>query len=407
MQPASFRGIPFLVESEATSSGKKTVTHDYPNSNKRFVEELGDMPPVFNIAALIHGDLSGELRLRLEDAFRLPGLGELVHPVYGPVQVQVISFTSSTNQRRLGEVKFTVNFATSEAVVTASPRAPTEQAVSKAAEDARDVLHAALEDTYTEPTKSNSLESAADKADEIYQDVQDNLNLVVGPIQSASASFNRIATAARNTVFRTVQSGSALRNSLTSLYNTGLAISSDPAAITEAWKNLLDFNLNSDGIASDVAPTPTVQRQAIEENNSILNEHTRLMALVNLYESTAFTNYTTEDELNADEALLDSKYNAYMEQAIDVIGALNVTALAAASELRTAMAALRTLSKSNFIKKKQNVWRVVSISPGRTSIALTSFRYFGDLEEIDELTELNPSINTANFFESTIQSVTK
>lgn len=407
MQPASFRGIPFLVENESTTSGKKTVSHEYPNSNKRFVEDLGEMPPIFNISALIHGDLSGELRFRLENALRLSGRGELIHPVYGPVLVQATTFTSSTNQRRLGEVKFSINFAFSADIITVTPQAPAEQTVSKDGESAREALDNVLETAYNEPVKSNSLERSADKAEEIYQDVQDGINTVVSPIQSTAATFNRVATAARNTVFRITQSARALRNSITNLYNTGLAVSNDPSALIETWKGLLDFNLGSNGVSSDVAPTPTIRRQVIEENDSILNEHTRLTALINLYEATAFNNYTTETEINNDEELLDSKYTDYVETAISSIEDSNVASLAANPDFRTAMAQLRSSSKSNFTQKKQNVWRVVSISPGRTSMALATYRYFGDLDELDELIQLNPSVNAANFNKDAIQSVTK
>ena len=39
--PCSFRGIPFLIERHTTKSGRKTVTHEFPNSDNRFVEDLG------------------------------------------------------------------------------------------------------------------------------------------------------------------------------------------------------------------------------------------------------------------------------------------------------------------------------------------------------------------------------
>ena len=41
---ASFKGFEFLFLTETTSSGKKTISHEYPNTDKRFVEEVGIIP---------------------------------------------------------------------------------------------------------------------------------------------------------------------------------------------------------------------------------------------------------------------------------------------------------------------------------------------------------------------------
>ena len=100
LQPASFRGIPFLVNAETKTGGKKTVTHEYVGSDKRFTEELGLLPPSFSIEAVIHGNEAISTRLLLEDALDEPGLGILVHPVYGAIEVKSTIYSVNSNQTK-------------------------------------------------------------------------------------------------------------------------------------------------------------------------------------------------------------------------------------------------------------------------------------------------------------------
>ena len=41
LQTAKWRNVEFIMNNVETSGGQKTVVHEYPNSNRRFVENLG------------------------------------------------------------------------------------------------------------------------------------------------------------------------------------------------------------------------------------------------------------------------------------------------------------------------------------------------------------------------------
>ncbi len=41
LQDASFRGVPFKVEEESTGTGRRVETHEYPNRDKPYTEDLG------------------------------------------------------------------------------------------------------------------------------------------------------------------------------------------------------------------------------------------------------------------------------------------------------------------------------------------------------------------------------
>ncbi|NAH43850.1 DNA circularization protein, partial [Escherichia coli] len=41
LQDASFRGVPFKVEEESMGTGRRVETHEYPNRDKPYTEDLG------------------------------------------------------------------------------------------------------------------------------------------------------------------------------------------------------------------------------------------------------------------------------------------------------------------------------------------------------------------------------
>ncbi|ABP60333.1 DNA circulation family protein [Enterobacter sp. 638] len=56
LQDASFRGVPFKVKSEGASIGRRVETHEYPNRDKPYTEDLGKVTFRPDITAYIIGD---------------------------------------------------------------------------------------------------------------------------------------------------------------------------------------------------------------------------------------------------------------------------------------------------------------------------------------------------------------
>lgn len=237
--------------------------------------------------------------------------------------------------------------------------------------------------------------------------VQTSVNSITSPIESNAATFNRIVNTLTGIVTVTAQNATDLKIALQNTYNSALVIVNNPSLLTNAWAGLLNFNIGSSGNSSDVGPVNTVQRQRKESNESIIDEHTRIMALINLYESSAYTAFTTINEIETARATLDDAYNRYMELAITEANAALVASLAANANVRATMADLRNKSRINFDIQEQNVWKVVTIQPGISSMALTAYQYYGKLDTVDGLIGLNPEINVGAILVNEIQAVSK
>lgn len=90
LQPASFRGVAFKVDSDDLQVGRRTVLHEYPGRDTPSVEDMGRETREYAISAYLIGpDFIAE-RDRLIEALEQAGPGELVSPWYGRTNVVVM-----------------------------------------------------------------------------------------------------------------------------------------------------------------------------------------------------------------------------------------------------------------------------------------------------------------------------
>lgn len=87
LRPASFRGVPFQVESDDMTVGRRVQVFEYPQRDKPFAEDLGRAAREINIPGFIIGPDYMAGRDALLAALEAPGPGTLVHPWYGSLQV--------------------------------------------------------------------------------------------------------------------------------------------------------------------------------------------------------------------------------------------------------------------------------------------------------------------------------
>nr|DAK62783.1 MAG TPA: DNA circulation protein [Caudoviricetes sp.] len=133
---ASFRGVPFQVESVSDKGEKSLAIHEYPYRAGGEVEDLGRKPRIIPLKAVFWGVnyLSG-LRALIK-AFEVEGKGELIHPVFGSVEVVIRSWDIPHEAER-------PNYATvSFEAVEASPDNPffDDQSTRSLAERVSDAL---------------------------------------------------------------------------------------------------------------------------------------------------------------------------------------------------------------------------------------------------------------------------
>jgi prophage DNA circulation protein len=428
LQEANIGGLSVLTRTETKEGGKKTVTHEYIGSDKRYTEGFGKLPPKFVLEVIVTDLYGADALIRrqiLEHILEEPGLIELVHPVYGSVQVKSTTYTVSSNQTEIGEFRFSINFETSESTPIVSPVQTTSPAASNLAIRSRRTINIVLGDEYPSPAKPSILEKIAKKATSIYDTVYSSISSATNTIQSKVSEFTSIINNGKSKINSIVQQGTTMKQSLEDLYSSMLVIVNTPADLKDSWESLLDFGFVDDlssifGTGVDTTSTEssaavdTSLRIGENKNKELLNEHTRLNALINLYEAAAYKEYDTDTDIDAMRKILnDSFKNQIVLKIIDSSGntlsaaqLAEMSPIAADLEVRKNIQELRTTVNKILDQKEQNVWKVQSISPGVSSMLLTTYKYYGNIDNLSLLTGLNPDVNSANF-DQDIQAVSE
>ena len=110
LQPASFRGVPFVVETTGAQFGRRTALHEYPQRDKPYSEDLGRLARKFTITGFVLEPDYFQKRDRLLNAIETAGPGELVHPFLGTMQVTLERSNLNESTGQGGMATFTLSF---------------------------------------------------------------------------------------------------------------------------------------------------------------------------------------------------------------------------------------------------------------------------------------------------------
>lgn len=125
----SFRNVPFLIYKEQRErGGRHIVKREYPLRESGGADDLGPKLPAFTFTVIVQGDDAQAQRKALRDALYASGVGELVHPDYGTLNVLIDNFESRYNVSEQRVVEFTIT-----AVPQANDTAPDAQQDTAAA----------------------------------------------------------------------------------------------------------------------------------------------------------------------------------------------------------------------------------------------------------------------------------
>lgn len=114
LQPASFRGAPFEIESHsAIAGGRRVQVHEYPGRDDPYTEDLGLRTGEYQIQGYLVGDDYMLARDRLVAACAKAGPGTLVHPYLGTLDVvcNECSVDESSREGRMARVRLSFTAA--------------------------------------------------------------------------------------------------------------------------------------------------------------------------------------------------------------------------------------------------------------------------------------------------------
>lgn len=147
--PASFRGVSFWVESSDLSVGRRTVTHQYPQRDEPFTEDLGRAAREYRFSAFVLGDDYIEQAKKLREALEKPGAATLVHPEFGEIQVVAQPGASMSFSQSMRRVNFSLAFVEAGLNAFPTPEGASQQASRAAADKVSEAAAESFEDSLT------------------------------------------------------------------------------------------------------------------------------------------------------------------------------------------------------------------------------------------------------------------
>nr|DAE96192.1 MAG TPA: DNA circulation protein [Caudoviricetes sp.] len=114
LQDASFRGVLFACTATNENGSKSLAIKQAPYSNKAAVEDMGNDPVKISIDAIFTGENYKIEMDALWAALVATGSGELIHPVHGVMNVNVVNYNISHIADEVDACKISIEFIQAE-----------------------------------------------------------------------------------------------------------------------------------------------------------------------------------------------------------------------------------------------------------------------------------------------------
>lgn len=140
LREASFRGVPFEVDSADEAGGRRLARHEYPLRDTPYAEDLGRKAGEWSLEAFIVQGRKydyASARDALRSALNSRGSGTLIHPTLGELTVSVDSFRMKESTREGGYCSFSISFVESGQMENPSASSDTAYGVALSGKAAR------------------------------------------------------------------------------------------------------------------------------------------------------------------------------------------------------------------------------------------------------------------------------
>jgi prophage DNA circulation protein len=306
LRPASFRGVPFYVETTKKTLGRRVVVHEFPNRETPFTQDMGRVAHAWSLDGHVLGTDYDLAKAKLEEAFNKFGPGELVHPYDGlqMVQVGAVEFSESTREGAILYFSATIY----EAGSLEFPKSINDKAsvLGGAAETALSKAKAVFDKAFTiAQLPGFAVESARSKI----ASAQKAFSSTTKGVANISNAAAQLAYSTRSLVAETndlLKSPSQLSQRLLDSFALLQTTISNVRIQTDALTSFFEFG------ADDTSDRSTPVRAQETNNKEAFNNFVRRVAVVNA----AVTAQQAEYETFQDAEEMRDKITAVIEEQI-------------------------------------------------------------------------------------------
>lgn len=386
--PASFRGVSFYCAESTVDSGRKQVTHEFPNSDRRFVEDLGRLQNIYKMKAIIGGKDYLNARNALQSALEQPGIGLLVHPFFGNINVVAKPYTLSENITTLGEAIFQLTFERSEENIYPVGSVTNLSRIFSFSETA---LGGLVGDIAKGFSLINNFPNNFLDAQSLVQNIASAFGIntsVYTQARAALDSFKSLLGRYEDNTNNAIANPSVLGENTMGLYKGMDDLITDPTDRLDAYSRFYDFYDNK-----EVTPPTTFERIQRQNNRDVMAGSIQGGALVQSYKTASQIDFDNIRELNTTQDLLEKQYQK-------IINNRSIS-----DNTKSLIQNLRTETRKFFEAERLNVNNITTISTARQPLRVLTYQYYGDTENVTRIARLN-SIYENGFVEGDVDILT-
>lgn len=264
---ASFRGVAFKVEDESAGVGRRVETHEYPNRDKPYTEDLGKISLRPGISAYVIGDDCFEQRDRLIEALNKPGPGMLMHPVYGELKVCVDGEVRVSTASREGRmVRFDLRFVEAGELSYPTSGAATAQNLTSSCSALDDCISDTFGQFGMEGMPDFVQNGVIDDATSMIGFVSDKMKMVDSAVSGAA----RLLQGDISVLLPPPSSGKTFIEQLQTIWRAGNRLSGNASDLYTMIKNFSGITLGSDLAPRGVWKTDSVStRNRTQQSNYV------------------------------------------------------------------------------------------------------------------------------------------
>lgn len=376
LRPASFRGVSFLVDTSTTDGGRKVVTHEYPQSSKRFVEDLGELQETYTLNGFVHGDDYAQKRDNLIAALKNPGRGQLIHPMFGVITVVAKPYNLNETMVEFGIARFTMTFERCDIPTNPVVSSDNTSLISSITDD---LLGSISDDLSSVFLVSNKFPNNFISAQGIIRGVGAALGINVNnflKITTQISQFNSNLASFIKNINRNIKDPSNLAFDFTNLFGTYALLGATPANQYSMVSSLF-------GYGSTVAPISTSTLQGVERarNAQIIYSAMNISAIANAYNIVTDLTFTTDRDIQLVQNQLQVQFEYIMnnnnasDDTIQLLKNLQVQVI-------------------KYLEQQLvNAFKIATIYTQEIPLSILCFDYYGNVDNTNNLIALNNSID--------------
>lgn len=379
---ATFKGAAFYWRSLTTELGKSSISHRYPGSPRRFVEDMGRLPNTFSIEAVIGGgDAYTANKQALENAISSPGAGWLVHPTYGRVLCTAKPATCRESLKTIGQANYTLKFERHYDSPRPETTGPTARKVNLLSQQSLSQLAETSAENYKIPKSPAFYEKAVDQLNEI-SDQLENATLSFSAKQNASRNIVDSIRRFKRNVNDYVSAPHDMFKNIEDIFNELATL--DDGLLDRLGRFTSMFGKTSDAPAGQAMtpasriPPISYESEEAESNRRLLQENLNTGALTQAYKTISEITFTDEKTLDESVERLESHFEIMSNAHIMTF------------PLRDIVIDMRITSNRLIQKQRLTTSKIVDTHlKVKTPLMVVLYRHSGSIDNSDYMQGLN------------------